>query len=43
MACAFADGRPFIGKATRRGRVLFFSAEDPAELLRRRLRRECSE
>jgi len=43
MACAFADGRPFIGKATRRGRVLFFSAEDPAELLRRRLRRVCSD
>lgn len=43
LACAIADGRRFLGKGTRRGRVLFFSAEDPAELVRRRLRRVCAE
>ena len=31
LACAIATGRPFLGRATRRGRVLFFSGEDPVE------------
>jgi RecA-family ATPase len=38
---ALAMGRPFLGRPTQRCRVLFFSAEDPAPLVRLRLLRIC--
>lgn len=41
LAC-MAMGRTFLGKGTRRGRLLFFSAEDPGQLVRLRLRRVCT-
>ncbi len=42
LLVAVAQGRPFLGKGTRRGRVLFFSAEDPGQLVRLRLRKICA-
>lgn len=36
-AVSIAAGRDFLGVETRRGRVAFFSGEDPGELLRHRL------
>lgn len=41
FACCAAAGREFLGKATKRSNVVFFSGEDPAELLLRRLDRIC--
>ncbi|MDO9072597.1 MAG: AAA family ATPase [Rubrivivax sp.] len=41
LAC-MAMGRTFLGKGTRRGKLLFFSAEDPGQLVRLRLRRVCT-
>ena len=40
MVC-LASGIDFLGRATKAARVLFFSAEDPASLLRLRLARIC--
>lgn len=37
LACCIAVGRPFLGHATKRARVAFFSGEDPAELILRRI------
>ena len=34
-------GRTFMGKATEKSRVVFYSAEDPAPVIRRRLARIC--
>lgn len=42
LAC-MAMGRTFLGKGTRRGKLLFFSAEDPGQLVRLRLRRVCTQ
>lgn len=39
-AC-LVTGRPFMGKTTEKCRVLFFSGEDPAPVIRRRLSRIC--
>ena len=39
MLVAMAMGRSFLGKGTRCGKLLFFSAEDPGPLVRLRLRR----
>ena len=43
LAVSIATGRPFFGHATRRGKVLYFSAEDPGNLVRRRLAQICRE
>jgi hypothetical protein len=42
LLVCIALGLPFLGKGTRRGRVLFFSAEDPGQLVRLRLRKICA-
>lgn len=42
LAVCIAMAQPFLGKATRQGRVLYFSAEDPGALVRLRLRRICA-
>ncbi len=39
-AC-LVTGRPFMGKAVEKCRVVFFSGEDPAPVIRRRLSRIC--
>ncbi len=39
-AC-LVTGRPFMGKATEKCRVVFYSGEDPAPVIRRRLSRIC--
>jgi hypothetical protein len=41
LACAMALGRPLFGEATRRGRVAYYSAEDPASVVRYRLHVIC--
>lgn len=41
VAACVAMGRPVLGRATERTRVLFVSAEDPADLVLRRLRVIC--
>jgi len=43
LAVCIALGWPFMGLQTRRGRVLFFSAEDQGSMVRRRLRKICRE
>lgn len=40
-AACLVTGRSFMGKATEKCRVLFYSAEDPAPVIRRRLARIC--
>jgi hypothetical protein len=42
LLVAMATERAFLGQSTKRGRLLFFSAEDPAALVRLRLRRICT-
>lgn len=42
-AICLATGRPFMGKETKRARVVFFSGEDPAQVLRWRLAQICRE
>jgi len=42
-AVCLATGRPFMGKETKRARVVFFSGEDPAQVLRWRLAQICRE
>jgi len=42
LLASMAMGRSFLGKGTRAGRLLFFSAEDPGQLVRLRLRRVCT-
>jgi Mrp family chromosome partitioning ATPase len=37
LAACIALGLPFLGKPTKRGRVLYFSGEDPADVVKRRL------
>jgi RecA-family ATPase len=41
VAICMAVGHPCLGKATTRARVLFFSGEDPEDLVLRRIRRIC--
>jgi hypothetical protein len=41
VAVCIAAGRACLGQPTRRGRVLFYSAEDPGSLVRRRIGRIC--
>ena len=41
LAVCIAVGRPFLGQATRRGSVVFFSGEDSRETIRRRLSKVC--
>ena len=43
LAVCIALGWPFMGLRTRRGRVLFFSAEDQGPMVRRRLQKICRE
>jgi hypothetical protein len=43
LAASIAAGLPFLGIPTRRGRVLYFSAEDPGSLVRRRVAKVCRE
>ena len=43
LAVHIACGQPFLTSATRKGQVFFFSAEDPAEVVTRRLAKICSE
>lgn len=40
-AASLVTGRPFMGKATEKCCVLFYSGEDPAPVIRRRLLRIC--
>lgn len=41
LACCIATGRACLGKPTKAARVLFFSGEDPEDLVLRRLDRIC--
>lgn len=41
LAVSLALGLPLFGASTRRGKVAFFSGEDPAEVVRHRLQRIC--
>jgi hypothetical protein len=41
LGACIGTGRQFLGQSVERGNVLFFSAEDPAPLLRQRLARIC--
>jgi hypothetical protein len=41
LAVCLATGRIFLGKDTRKSKVLFYSAEDGAEQMRWNLKREC--
>lgn len=41
LGACVAMGAEFLGSATQRTRVLYFSAEDPAKLVLKRLRRVC--
>jgi hypothetical protein len=43
LAASIAAGLPFLGQPTKAGRVLYFSAEDPGSLVRRRLAKVCRE
>lgn len=42
LSVCIAMGMPLFGVATRRGRVAYFSGEDPEDLIRSRLRRICA-
>lgn len=41
LAACVALGRPYLGRDTRAGRVVFYSAEDPHDVVLRRLARIC--
>jgi AAA domain/Primase C terminal 2 (PriCT-2)/RepB DNA-primase from phage plasmid len=43
LAANIAAGAPFLGQPCKHGRVLYFSAEDPGPLVRRRLAKVCHE
>ena len=43
LAVSVAVGMPFLGLQIRQGRILYFSAEDPASMVRRRLSKICKQ